>query len=173
MCTQKLSLSLLVTTVWTLWESNCGPLSSMWGQTRCHRLPSLNHGDLGRGWHEQICVSPFIFNSKVGTTVCHSCGYVTTNIWGMRGNWVGVGQASILKICPHPPPLIFPKPPQSLSAPKSPHTLQISWTYIEDILGVYWPYLCLIYWGLSHFLNTFNTVTVTVTTSSPHLHNNS
>ena len=26
LCTQKLSLSLLVTTAWTLWESTCGPL---------------------------------------------------------------------------------------------------------------------------------------------------
>ena len=26
LCSQKLSLSLLVTTAWTLWESTCGPL---------------------------------------------------------------------------------------------------------------------------------------------------
>lgn len=55
LCTQKLSLSLLVTiTVRTLWESTCGPLfkqvradTPSWRWLRCHRLPSLNHGDLG------------------------------------------------------------------------------------------------------------------------------
>ena len=56
-CTKKLSLSFLVTTVWTLEASTCGldPLSSKRGQTRPadddlrhHRIPSFNHGDLGR-----------------------------------------------------------------------------------------------------------------------------
>ena len=79
------------------------------------------------GRHEQFFISPFIFNSlyQVGTAVCRSCGYVTTNIWEMSGSWAFL-QASILQICPHTAFLRFPWPPQSLSAPQSPHNLRIS-----------------------------------------------
>ena len=53
----ELSLSLLVTTVWTLKASTCG------SQLKQVRADSFNHGDHGRGMHEQFRVFPFICNS--------------------------------------------------------------------------------------------------------------
>ena len=51
----------------------------------CHVVVGMNN----------FLVSPFIFNSvyQVGTAVCRSCGYVTTNIWEMSGSWLGVGRS--------------------------------------------------------------------------------
>ena len=137
----------------------------MWEQTRpadddprCHRLPSLNHGDLGRGRHEQFCVSPFIFNSKVGTAVCRSCRYVTTNIWEMSGSWLGVGRS-----CKHPYyKFAHTQPPSDSLSPLSPYQppralvpyeylrpiLRISWAYIDHIFALYIE-ACHIFWTLS------------------------
>ena len=97
-CTQKLSLSLLVTTVWTLEASTCGPafqasegrLAQLTMTLAANTTPLLNHGDLGRCVHEQFCVFPFIFNSfyEVGTDVRRTYGCVTTNTWEMIWRWV-------------------------------------------------------------------------------------
>ena len=147
----------------------CGPADD---DPRCHRLPSLNHGDLGRGRHEQFCVSPFIFNSKVSTAVYRSCRYVTTNIWEMSGSLLGVGRS-----CKHPyykfahtqPPSDSLKPPQSLSAPQSPRTIRIS----GPILGISWAYIDHIF-ALYIVPVTFSEhFQYSPTTSSPHFHNNS
>ena len=75
-----------------------------------------------------------------------------------RGRELGV-LASILTT------YLPPHRPQSLLAHQSPHTLRISWTFIGDILGVYWPYIRLIYWACHIFYQH------TLTTSLPHLHN--
>ena len=155
------------------------PLSSKWGQTRptdddpcCHRLPSLNHGDLGRGRHEQFCVSPFIFNSKVGTAVCRSCRYVTTNIWEMSGSWLGVGRS-----CKHPYYKFAPTQPPSDSlgplSPYQPPKVLIPYGYLRPILGISWAYIDHIFAlhiGPVTFSEHFQH---TLTTGSSHLHNNS
>ena len=119
----------------------------MWEQTRpadddprCHRLPSLNHGDLGRSRHEQFCVSQFIFDSKVGTAVCRSCRYVTTNIWEMSGSWLGVGRS-----CKHPYYKFAPTQPPSDSlgplSPYQPPKALIPYGYLRPILGISWTYI--------------------------------
>ena len=84
-------------------------------------------------------VSPFIFNSlyQVGTTVCRSCGYVTTNIWEISGSWAFL-QASILQICPHTGPLSHSQTPRALI----PYgylgpTLRISSAYIDHIFALH------------------------------------
>ena len=75
-CTQKFSLSFLVTTVWTLEASTCGPppLSSKWGHTRPADDDLLTMEILAV--HEQFLFSPFTFNSfyQVGIAVCRTCG---------------------------------------------------------------------------------------------------
>ena len=164
---QKLSLSLLITTVWTLWESTCGPFSSMWGQTRpadddpcCHRLPSLNHGDLGRGRHEQIRVSPFIFNSKVSLLCAAAAGMSPPT----SGGWEGVGwELAVLasinttNLPTQSPPQIPLAPSVPISPPEPPYLtniIDLYWGYLGRILTISLPYIL----GLSHFLNTFNTV---------------
>ena len=132
----------------------------MWWQTRpadddprCHRLPSLNHGDLGRGRHGKFCVSPFIFNSKVGTA-------------GMSpptsGRWAGVGWelavlASIYttNLPPHSLPQIPLAPSVPISPPKPSYLtdiLDLYWGYLGRILTISLPYIL----SLSQFLNTFN-----------------
>ena len=117
------------------------------------RLPSFNHGDLGRGMHEQFCVFPFIFNSfyQVGTAVCHT--------WEISGSWALL---QAWQISPHTAPLRFPKPPQSLSAHHSQwyltYILDLYCGYLGPILTISWHYIL----GLSHFLNTFNTLSLLV-----------
>ena len=111
-------------------------------------------------------VSPFIFNSlyQVGTAVCRSCGYVTTNIWEMSGSWVGVGRS-----CKHPFYKFAPtQPPSDFLGPLSPYQppkALIPYGYLRPILGISWPYLCLTYWAShifwklsTHSHNWFNTV---------------
>ena len=129
------------------------PLWSVWEQTRpadddpcCHRLPSLNHGEIGRGRREQFCVFQFIFNSKVGTAVCRSCRYVTTNIWEMSRSWLGVGRS-----CKHPQDSVPISPPEPSYLTD---ILDLYLGYLGRILTISLPYIL----GLSHFLNTFNTV---------------
>ena len=114
---------------------------------------------LGHYCLDSFVFPPFIFNSfyQVGTAVCRSCGCVTTNIWEKSGSWTGVGWelgvlASIhTTILPPTQPPSDSLSPSVPSSPESPLTLRISWTYIEDILGVYWPYLHLIYWAFHIF----------------------
>ena len=75
LCTPKLSLSFLVTTVWTLEASTCGPpLSSKWGQTRPADDDLLTMEILAMC--EQFLFFPFIFNSfyQVGISLCRTCG---------------------------------------------------------------------------------------------------
>ena len=128
----------------------CGPADD---DPRCHRLPSLNHGDLGRGRHEQFCVSPFIFNSKVSTAVYRSCRYVTTNIWEMSGSLLGVGRS-----CKHPYyKFAHTQPPSDSPSPLSPYQpprALILKRYLGRILTISLPFIL----DLSHFLNTFNTL---------------
>ena len=109
-------------------------------------------------------VSPFIFNSlyQVGTTVCRSCGYVTTNIWEISGSWAFL-QASILQICPHTGPLSQTQTPRVLI----PYgylrpTLRISWAYIDHIFALHigpvtFP---------EHFQHTLNSSFICVATST-------
>ena len=133
----------------------------MWGQTRpadddprCHRLPSLNHGDLGRGRHEQIRVSPFIFNSKVSLLCAAAAGMSPPT----SGGWEGVGRS-----CKHQYyKFAHTKPASDSLSPLSPYQpprapipyeyhrpiLRISWAYIDHIFALYIE-ACHIFWTLS------------------------
>ena len=107
---------------------------------------------LGHFCLDSFVFPPFIFNSfyQVGTTVCRSCGCVTTNIWEKSGSWTGVGwELGVLasthttNLPPHSPPQI-PLAPQSLAAPRAliPHRylgpiLRISWAYIDHVFALY------------------------------------
>ena len=140
-CTQKLSLSILVTTVWTLWKSTCTPPPFIFFAEVLF-LPQKKSFSSCGGRHEQFSCFPIYFQFPLSSRhccvpqlrVCHHQYLGDERELG--GNWAFL-QASILQICPHTAFLRFPWPPQSLSAPQSPHTLRISQTYIGDILGVY------------------------------------
>ena len=131
LCTQKYSLSLLVTTVWTL---SCFPI---------------------------------IFNSlyQVGTAVCRSCGYVTTNIWEMSRRELYV--LAYDKYPPTQPPSDSLRPLSSHQHPRAliPYRypgpiLRISWAYIDHIFAIYIGPVTF----SKHFQHT-------LTISSLHLHN--
>ena len=136
----------------------------MWEQTRpadddpcCHRLPSLNHGEIGRGRREQFCVFQFIFNSKVGTAVCRSCRYVTTNIWEMSGSWLGVGRS-----CKHPYyKFAHTQPPSDSLSPLSPYQpprALVPYGYLRPIFGIslaYIDHIFAIYIGPVTFFERF------------------
>ena len=120
----------------------------------CHVVVGMNN----------FLVSPFIFNSlyQVGTTVCRSCGYVTTNIWEISGSWAFL-QASILQICPHTGRLSPSQTPRALIpfgylGP----TLRISWAYIDHIFALHIGPVTF----SEHFQHT-------LTTGSPQLQNTS
>ena len=140
-CTQKHSLSILVTTVWTLWKSTCTPPPFIFFAEVLF-LPQKKSFSSCGGRHEQFSCFPIYFQFPLSSRhccvaqlrVCHH-QYLGDEL-ALGGSWTFL-QASILQICSHTAFLRFPWPPQSLSAPQSPHTLQISQTYIGDILGVY------------------------------------
>ena len=89
------------------------------------------------------------------------CRYVSTNIWEMSGSWVGVGCS-----CKHPYYKFAPTQPlsDSLSPLSSPYQFPkalIPYENLRPILGISWAYNDHIFayiLGLSHFLNTFNTL---------------
>ena len=119
-------------------------------------------------------VSPFIFNSlyQVGTAVCRSCGYVTTNIWEMSWRWVGVGRS-----CKHPYYKFAPTQPPSDSlgplSPYQPPKALIPYGYLRPILGISWAYIDHIFAlhiGPVTFSEHFQH---TLTTGSPQLQNTS
>ena len=92
-CTQKLSLSLLVTTVWTLEASTCGPafqasegrLAQLMMILAVTAFLLLTMEILAKVFMNNFVSSHFFFNSfyQVGTVVCRTCGcHVHNNTWG-------------------------------------------------------------------------------------------
>ena len=83
------------------------------------------------GRHEQFSCFPIYFQFPLSSRhccvpqlrVCHHQYLGDERALG--GSWAFL-QATILQICSHTASLRFPWPPQSLSAPQSPHTLRIS-----------------------------------------------
>ena len=146
-CTQKLSLSFLVTTVWTLWTSTCTPpfiflpKKSTFFAEKSTFLPKKKSFSSCDGRHEQFSCFPIYFQFLLSSRhccvpklrVCHHQHLGDERALG--GSWAFL-QASIRQICPpsSPSDSLSPSVP---SSPQSPNTLRISWTYIEDILGVY------------------------------------
>ena len=117
-------------------------------------------------------VFPHLFQFQSLTAVCRSCGYVTTNIWGMRGSWVGVGRS-----CKHQYyKFAHTKPASDSLSPLSPYQpprapihyeyhrpiLRISWAYIDHIFALYIGPVTF----SEHFQHT-------LTTGSPQLQNTS
>ena len=109
---------------------------------------------------------PFIFKSfyQVGTAVCRSCGCVTTNIWEMSRSLTGVGWELGVLASIHTTNMPLHSPPHIPFAPSVPISTPEP-SYLTDILDLYWGYLGRILTislpyilGLSHFLNTFNTL---------------
>ena len=137
-------------------------------------LPRKSHSRHVMVGMNNFLVSPFIFNSlyQVGTAVCRSCGYVTTNIWEMSWHWVGVGRS-----CKHPYYKFAPTQPPSDSlgplSPYQPPKALIPYGYLRPILGISWAYIDHIFAlhiGPVTFSEHFQH---TLTTGSPQLQNTS
>ena len=95
-CKQKLSLSLLVTTVWTLEASTCGPafqasegrLAQLMMILAVTAFLLLTMEILAKVFINNFVFPHFVFNSfyQVGTVVCRTCGCLISTIihgWGV------------------------------------------------------------------------------------------